>query len=122
MSEIKTLEEYVLNQIEEKDNKIVELTSTIDGLKKEIAERDSKLKLLDEVQEFVHKHVKVVTRSAFDSEYVKERITMTVDRELVSNYDTPQEFARYKKLRDFALKLGAKIEESHELVNVEEDE
>ena len=118
---IKTLEEYVLNELDRKDDEILELKEAINERDGQLASALAKLgdaeELLSTAKELVAKHFVLRTRSKYDTDSTVERIeTEGVPYLSVAGYELKTPNAGYLKIRDLLLRLGMRVEEGHEPV------
>ena len=116
MSEIKTLEQYVLAQLESRNAQIAQLQIGREHLESTIERQSEDLRLLKEIGKFVRNHVTIVTRGKYDGESTIERIDMGNVPHQIYEFSRGDEIDMFLRIRDVLIKLGAKVEEGHTLV------
>ena len=117
MSEIKTLEQYVLAELEKREAQIAHLQIAIQNLESTIDYQSENLRLLKEIQKFVRNHVTIVTKGKYDGESTIERIDMGNVPHQIYEFSRGDELDMFLRIRDVLIELGAKVEEGHTLVS-----
>lgn len=116
MSEIKTLEEYILRELDNKDKSIEELNAAIKDLKKTIDSQSKMLKQLDEIKKFMSDYVTIITRGNYDGDSTIEKIDMGNIPDHIYKFSSDKEVNDFIKIRDMFIELGAKVDKNHTLV------
>lgn len=116
MSEIKTLEEYILRELDNKDKSIELLNATIEDLRKTIDSQSKKLKQLNEIRKFISDHVTIITRGNYDGDSTIEKIDMANIPDHIYKFSSDKEVNDFIKIRDMFIELGAKVDKDHTLI------
>ena len=116
MSEIRTLEQYILAELENKKAQIAHLQIGMEELERTIERQSEKLRLLKEIQKFICNHVTIVTRGKYDGESTIERIDIGNVPHQIYEFSRGEELDMFLKIRDVLIELGAKVEDGHTLV------